>query len=142
MMSRRSKLHRFLTFFSLVLLVHITLAQQIAQALTYPGYSGTSLPGKVSWVVLDCPGGVQVNTFLGNLIYHRNDLTLAGRGLPLQILFSFNGNQADTDTGFGNGWHCNYEIFVFRQSDDTIVVHWGDGRRDPFAYSGGIYTPL
>ncbi|HLK57942.1 MAG TPA: DUF6531 domain-containing protein, partial [Chthonomonadaceae bacterium] len=138
-MSRRSRFVRFMASFATLLIIHLVALQPVAHALSSPG---TSIAGRVSWITLDCPGGVKVNTFLGNLAYPRLDLYLAGRGLPIAISLTYNADSANMDTGFGNGWRFSYQISVRRKSDDTIIVQWGDGRRDPFQPNGGSYTPL
>src|SRR5262249_28110502 len=131
MMSRRTKLCRCMALFAVLLLVHIATAQQVVLALTSPAYQGTSIPGRVSWITVRCPGDVRVNTFLGNMVYPRLDLRIPGLGLPLEVALTFNADSANTDTGFGKGWRCDYQISARRKADDTIVINWGDGRRDP-----------
>src|ERR1051326_2140752 len=123
-MSRKSKSYRFLTFLSTLLLLHLGIVQPTVQAIASTSSMASSITGRTSWITLDCPGGVKVSTFLGNLTYPRTDLLLTGRGLPIQINLTFNANSASLDTGFGFGWRFSYQISAKRYPDDSIVISW------------------
>src|SRR5579863_9128292 len=100
MRRRHTKLHRWMAIGAMVLLLNL-IAAPIAQAITSASYSGTSIPGRTSWLILDCAGGTRVNTCLGNLTLPRLDLHIPGRGLPLEIALTYNANRGDLNGNFG-----------------------------------------
>jgi len=141
MMIRRTKLFRFTAISSVILLIHLIVLPQASVATTTFGYHGHSVPGRISWIVVNCASGVKVNTFLGSMSYARRDLYIRSRGLPLEVTLTYNGDRAGSDAGFGNGWFFSYHVSALRKSDDSVVIDWGDGRHDLFAFSGGAYSP-
>lgn len=85
------------------------------------------------------PGGMSVNTFNGNLFQQRTDVFIPGRGLSLEITFSYNSNQLGENRGKGNGWRLNYDMCYQLMPDQSVVIDRMDGRRDTFTLDNGIY---
>ncbi|MCX6224186.1 MAG: DUF6531 domain-containing protein, partial [Bacteroidia bacterium] len=98
-----------------------------AQRITKPNESGP-IPG------------LAVNTFSGNLVYQRTDLTIPGRGISLNITFTYNSGRNQRDWGYGHGWSFSYGM-GYRRSGDTVFIDRDDGQRDPFMLSGSQYLP-
>jgi YD repeat-containing protein len=127
---------------SLVILLHVT-TEHLLLAITNPSYGGPIIPGRPSIVMV--PGGASgslVNTFNGNLFLPRTDLVIPGRGLPLEIALAYNSMNDDIDGPFGFGWSFSYGLRYILQSNNDVVIVWGDGRADLFDESGGTYTPV
>jgi RHS repeat-associated protein len=88
------------------------------------------------------PLGVQVNTYNGNLFYQRQDIFIPGRGLSLDITFSYNSSCRADDFGFGKGWIFNYNLSYEIDSVDFILLQM-DGSRDIFtAINNNFNAPV
>jgi YD repeat-containing protein len=84
---------------------------------------------------------LQVNTFTGNLFYRRSDLQIPTRGaIPLEISFSYNSLQNQSDHGYGKGWSFSFGIW-YSKSGTNVTVGREDGREDEFTWSGSAYVP-
>ncbi|HEX5155158.1 MAG TPA: RHS repeat-associated core domain-containing protein [Parafilimonas sp.] len=96
--------------------------------------------------------GLQVNSYSGSLYYQRGDLYIPGRGLSLNISFSYNSANRYEDYGFGHGWSFELNLFydtlpnkLYNQYGEVtaiipgIHIHRGDGRSD--FYKGGTQNP-
>src|SRR5215471_5678977 len=126
---------------TVALCVLALLQPSLSWAVTDDGYGGNSTAGRPSIAIIDAPGGLKVNTLLGNLIHQRTDLRIPGRGLPIEIELTYNSNQNGIATAFGNGWRFNYDMKCLLSASRNVVVIWGDGRADLFLYRNGSYTP-
>lgn len=111
-------------------------------AITNSGYGGTTITGRTSIAIVDAPGGTRVNTFLGTVILPRTDLRIPGRGLPLDVQFTYNSNQNGMSSPFGYGWAFSYGLRCLLSASRSVVVQWGNGRNDLFVWRGGTYTPV
>src|SRR5215471_1028632 len=125
---------------TVALCVLALLQPSLSWAVTDDGYGGNSTAGRPSIAIIDAPGGLKVNTLLGNLIHQRTDLRIPGRGLPIEIELTYNSNQNGIATAFGNGWRFNYDMKCLLSASRNVVVEWGDGRTDLFRYSSVGYT--
>ncbi len=86
------------------------------------------------------PGGVQVNSFTGNMFHQRNDLLIPGRGLDLEVTFSYNSGQTKNNWGYGYGWTTNFNM-MYERKPGAVVVRREDGRKDVFVHSSGYTAP-
>ncbi|MEK7257060.1 MAG: DUF6531 domain-containing protein, partial [Bacteroidota bacterium] len=90
---------------------------------------------------ISAPGGFSVNSYSGNLFLQRADVFIPGRGLSLEVTFSYNSIQKAENRGKGNGWRMNYDMCYSVLSNQSVVIERMDGRRDTFALSGSNYVP-
>jgi RHS repeat-associated protein len=68
-----------------------------------------------------CANGIKVNTYSGSAYYSRTDLRIPGRGLSLDVFFTYNSISALTDLGYGFGWTFSYNMLYKKDSADIIV---------------------
>ncbi len=113
------------------LAINLTMGPVLAQLIPV-------LP--IQGVQINVPGPMetQVNTFNGNLYYSRTDLTIPGRGLPLEIKLAYNSGQMNIDNGFGSGWDFSYDLH-YSQDGNDIIIKRGDGREDKYIRSGDAF---
>ena len=83
---------------------------------------------------------MRVNTYAGNLTYHRQDFYIPGRGLDTEMTFYYNSSQKK-DWGYGTGWSHNYNIVLEIRTGNKYAVIWGNGSEDEFTKSGSTFTP-
>lgn len=112
----------FLTKLLLPVFLTVLLIPSTAQNLTRPNIEG--------------PVGLQVNSYTGNLFYQRTDLVVPGRGLSVDLSFSYNSNDRRTNYGFGYGWSFIYNL-SYKDSAGGVLIYRSDGRKDYFAPNGG-----
>ncbi len=88
------------------------------------------------------PNDVSVNTYTGGLFYQRQDLMIPGRGLSIDLTFSYNTVSRERDWGLGRGWTFNYNMAYSFDSLDVVIEHM-DGSRNRYLPngSGGWYCP-
>ncbi len=84
--------------------------------------------------------GTYVNSYTGNLFYQRNDLQIPGRGLLLDISFTYNSGRTQNNWGYGNGWSFSYGIRYSVVGND-IIIDRADGKRHAFSWNGSFYDP-
>lgn len=90
------------------------------------------------------PLGTFVNVISGNLYLEREDILLPGRGISIEMKFSYNSFLHHAfQNGYGNGWTFNYDVSYY---DDTAtnnrIILWGDGSESEFIPNGsGGYKP-
>jgi RHS repeat-associated protein len=87
------------------------------------------------------PMGTQVNTSTGNLFISRTDIFIPGRGLDLNLSFSYNSYEFGSNSGFGNGWSFSYQIKYRNDSSNVKTIIWGDAREDGYTFNGSAYLP-
>ncbi|MFV2043853.1 MAG: DUF6531 domain-containing protein [Anaerolineales bacterium] len=82
-----------------------------------------------------------VNTANGNYAYQRTDLSVPTRSLPLEFVRAYNSlNPKDSPLGFG--WTHSYATTAVENSaDDSVIIHYGDGRQARFTWDGAAYRP-
>lgn len=107
-----------------LLFVQAFLLPAAAQNITRPNIQG--------------PSGLQVNSFTGSLFYQRTDLFVPGRGLSLDISFTYSSSNRAADWGYGYGWTFNYNRF-YAATDTSVTFYNPDGRRDVYRKSGTAY---
>ncbi|MBX3253667.1 MAG: RHS repeat protein [Chitinophagaceae bacterium] len=91
---------------------------------------------------IEGPAGLQVNTFTGSLFYQRTDMFIPGRGLSIDLSFSYNSADRAFDPGFGYGWTCSYHQFYIKDSaTGSIRLYREDGRKDLYEKKGAVFTP-
>jgi len=90
------------------------------------------------------PNGIQVNTFTGALYHKRQDLFIPGRGLSIDVTFSYNSSSRDRDWGYGRGWTHNYNMLYFTDTTNAVIIQQMDGRKNRYAPngSGGYLRPV
>lgn len=85
------------------------------------------------------PNNFVVNSYTGNLHYQRNDLLIPGRGLGIDMTFSYNTAQRSKNWGFGNGWTLTYNM-AYTIDSLGVIIERMDGSRDLFIDQEGEYT--
>ena len=78
------------------------------------------------------PMDIQVNTKTGNLFFERTDVYLPGRQLDIDISFSYNSFDYQSNTGYGNGWSFMYNMRYGIDSAGALTLTWGNGRKDQY----------
>ena len=111
----------FAIFLSAILFSSISYSQNINK----PNISG--------------PMGLSVNSFSGNLYYSRTDLFIPGRGLSIDLTFSYNTATTAIDLGYGSGWSMTYSM-IYQRDDNKVIIRRGDGRKDVFTFNGSGYV--
>ncbi|MEM9917266.1 MAG: RHS repeat-associated core domain-containing protein [Bacteroidota bacterium] len=91
---------------------------------------------------LSSHNGVSVNTYTGALFHQRQDLFIPGRGLSLDLTFSYSNVSLDRDWGYGRGWTHSYNMAYYMDTTDLVIVHM-DGSRNRYVPngSGGYSCP-
>ena len=89
-----------------------------------------------------CANGIKVNTYSGSAYYSRTDLRIPGRGLSLEVFFTYNSISSYTDLGYGFGWTFSYNMLYKRESADVLVQNM-DGLENRYAFDAGTgkFTP-
>ena len=86
------------------------------------------------------PYGTNVNSYTGNLFYQRTDLYIPGRGLTIDITFSYNSGRTARDWGYGQGWSFPYSMQYYFENS-SVIIERSDGRKDEFVWNGSSYDP-
>ncbi|MCX6270605.1 MAG: DUF6531 domain-containing protein [Bacteroidetes bacterium] len=110
------------------------------------------------------PSGFDVNSYTGNLFFQKDVVSIPDRGLALDLTLTYNSSDIRENKGFGKGWSCEYLAYytigkkltplqtlvkvlnlacypVSTPSNaDSVTIHWGDGRKDIYRFSGGHYV--
>jgi RHS repeat-associated protein len=93
----------------------------------------------ITKTTIEGANGVRVNTYTGSLFYQRSDLRIPGRGLSLDVMFSYNSVARYKDWGYGRGWTFSYNMAYYPDSA-SIVIQQMDGRKNRyFEKAGGGY---
>ena len=80
-----------------------------------------------------CANGIKVNTYSGSAYYSRTDLRIPGRGLSLDVFFTYNSISALTDLGYGFGWTFSYNMLYKKDSADISVQNM-DGMPNKYKF--------
>ncbi|HOY31029.1 MAG TPA: RHS repeat-associated core domain-containing protein [Bacteroidales bacterium] len=86
------------------------------------------------------PAGLTVNSYSGGLFYQRQDLYIPGKGLSLDLTFSYNSTATALDFGYGPGWTMTYNM-ICKPEGGNITIRRGDGRKDSYVFNGIAYVP-
>ncbi|WP_221392022.1 RHS repeat-associated core domain-containing protein [Dyadobacter sp. NIV53] len=83
-----------------------------------------------------------VNTATGNYFLQRTDFSLAGRGMPVVFMRTY--NSQDTSSGpFGHGWTYSYNISLSQTADSLITIRHTSGETEYYRQAAnGTYTSL
>jgi len=87
-----------------------------------------------------CPAGLNVNSYSGGLFYQRHDVYIPGKGLPVDLTFSYNNTTTALDFGYGYGWTMSYNM-ICKPEGANVIIRRGDGRKDVFVFNGIAYVP-
>ncbi|MEL6636596.1 MAG: RHS repeat-associated core domain-containing protein [Bacteroidota bacterium] len=112
---------QFKKIVSLLVLVLLGTALLAQKNITKPNVTG--------------PNGVSVNTYTGGLFHQRQDLMIPGRGLSIDLTFSYNTVSRERDWGMGRGWTFNYNMAYRFDSLDVVIEHM-DGSRNRYVPNG------
>lgn len=85
------------------------------------------------------PNGFEVNSYTGNLFHNRTDFKIPGKGLQVDVSFSYNISKRSKDWGMGKGWTFSYNM-AYANDSLGIRVERMDGRRDLFRLIGSAYV--
>jgi RHS repeat-associated protein len=88
-----------------------------------------------------CPGDVQVNTYNGNMLLQRQDVSLPARGLDLDVLFSYNSGSTKNDWGFGRGWTTSFNM-MYERKPGSVIIRREDGQKDKYTGTGPYAPPV
>lgn len=80
-----------------------------------------------------------VDTATGNFWHTFDDLSIPGRGRPIDLTRTYNSLQAAIDGPFGYGWHDSYAASLDIQPS-TVVVNQCNGSQSTFTLSGATWT--
>ena len=83
-----------------------------------------------------CRTGDPVDCATGNFTHTFSDLSVAGRGVPLALMRTYNSLAASTTGMFGYGWSCSYCMSLSLDSGGTATVTQGDGATSTFSPNG------
>ncbi len=80
-------------------------------------------------------GGEPVSTALGNFYTQHQDLSVPGRGLPVNFTRAY--NSLDTRVAsFGRGWWYPYDMRAEERGDGSVIVTFPDGRAGVYQRNG------
>ena len=97
--------------------------------------------GNPAELATGCMTSWGVNCTTANFTVSHVDLSIAGRGVPLALVRTYNGRGAFRADFFGT-WQDNYDMFVHVDADGDATVTQEDGSTVGFAQnSGGGWTP-
>jgi RHS repeat-associated protein len=88
-------------------------------------------------------GPYPVNCATGNFWHTFTDMSIPGRGLPLDLTRTYNSNEASSEGPFGYGWSCSYcmSLSVAEGTGDVTITQ-EDGATVTFTPNGsGGYVP-
>ena len=86
--------------------------------------------------------GDPVNTEFGNLVESATDITIPGRGVPLQFLRAYDSIFAGTNGPLGFGWTSNWLMSLSQPGGSgPVTVTQENGARTVFTSSGSAYAP-
>lgn len=90
-------------------------------------------------LLISVPAFASVNAFSGNLSHRQELFSSQGGPLPLRMVLKY--NSFDRIAGqVGKGWSHSYEIYLHENSDGTLVLTGGVGKRFYFLNSQtGLY---
>ncbi|GEM_PF-749687 len=127
-----------LALFALLVLlpVHVNAGKNIRKNITVTLFKSSKNITKPNIVA---PGGMEVNTFTGNLFHQREDVYIPALGLPLEVVFAYNSGLSKNNWGMGNGWTSTFNM-MYEVTPGHIIIRGPDGSKDSFTVSGGTYT--
>ena len=118
--------------------VAVLTAWPEASAVTGSTYTGLSYTERGT-LDTPTPGGIEVNTFTGNLVIERSLFAIPGKGLPVHPYLTYNSDQRLITSPFGKGWSFSYNARYTKDSSGNAYIVWGDGRVDKFIFGDGMF---
>jgi YD repeat-containing protein len=82
-----------------------------------------------------------VNCATGDFWHAFDDLSLPGRGIPLDFTHTYNSLLANQNSPLGYGWTDNDNMFLSQDSSGNITVHEEGGSQVTFFNTGSGYQP-
>ncbi|MGA3037413.1 MAG: DUF6531 domain-containing protein [Vulcanimicrobiaceae bacterium] len=95
-------------------------------------------------------GSYNVNVANGNFVFLASDVNVPHKGVPLEMVRSYNSQSTHDNVGtdgsvasnYGNGWTCSYDVRVANNASGGISVFAADGSRFDYTPDGsGGYIP-
>lgn len=81
-----------------------------------------------------------VTTSTGNFWHTFDDLSIPGRGAPLNLSRTYNSSEAPIDGPLGYGWNYSYGVrLTVDQASGAVTVHQENGATATFTQSGSNY---
>ncbi|MBR9804890.1 RHS repeat protein, partial [bacterium] len=88
-----------------------------------------------------CDGAADpVSTFSGSQRLSLTDMVVGGVS-PIVIKRKYD-NQTEYDSPLGYGWVLTYDRRLYEYADNSVVIRYGCGKRDKYAFTGGAYQPV
>jgi RHS repeat-associated protein len=75
----------------------------------------------------------------GNFWHTFDDISVSGRGPPLELTRTYNSMSATTDSPFGYGWSFPYDMSLSFPDATHVVVNQENGSQVTFEQTGGMY---
>ncbi|MBI4744359.1 MAG: hypothetical protein HY776_06030 [Actinobacteria bacterium] len=99
----------------------------------YTGQGGGDSPeGRYGQDTPSGYAGEPVNTTTGNYTYEHEDINIPGKGIPVQIVRSYNSQDNSYNGSFGYGWTHNYNLNLRFNSDESVTLMRAKGERYTF----------
>lgn len=86
------------------------------------------------------PMGIEVNTSTGNIFISRLDHHIPLRGFDIDLDFYYNSFDFDINKGFGKGWSSLFSSRYLKDTQNNIIITWGDGREDKYIPQGASFS--
>lgn len=77
----------------------------------------------------------------GAFFQTHTDISIPGRGTPLEFTRTYSSAGAQTTGSLGWGWTTNYDAKLSLASDGSALAQYPDGTHVMFTKSGGVFTP-
>ena len=113
---------------------------------TIQGYTGIALtqdevraPNALEPGCLRCDEGQPVNSATGNFWHTFNDLSVPGRGIPLQYRRTYNSLADNENSRLGYGWTDSYNIYIITGTT-VYSLYEGNGSVAPFPITNTQYS--
>jgi RHS repeat-associated protein len=82
----------------------------------------------------DCPtAGDPIYLYLGDFQYTRDEVTIPGKGMPVEIKLTY-WSQREYNNRYGYNWFMCYNVRLVKLANNSIEVVWGCGGRDNYTY--------
>jgi RHS repeat-associated protein len=95
--------------------------------------------GTLVELVKHCQQGKPVDCATGNFWHTFDDISIAGRGIPLQFTHTYNSLSAAQDSPLGFGWTDDYNMSMTIDGSGATTVTEDNGSAIPFTLSGSTY---
>ena len=118
-------------------------AGPLGGAVTAGELLGGFNPAMANCICWHIEHGAPIDSSTGNFFHTFEDLSLPGRGRPLQLSHTYNSAASTKDGPLGFGWTSTYAMsLVTDAGTGTVTVHQENGSQAAFvALPDGSYTP-